>query len=128
LKGQINDDPFQDDQCRYNPRTSGATDVGYTDIEEGNEEKLKEAVATIGPISVAIDASHQSFQFYSGGMLSCQGMNSYRCIFRVVKLHLSVPSYVHLSSCNNLGTAARIFITFGIGDVFISLLVQSDFG
>jgi cathepsin L len=60
---------FQNDQCRYNPSASGATDVGFTDIEEGNEEQLKEAVATVGPISVAIDASHSSFQFYKDGML-----------------------------------------------------------
>lgn len=60
---------FQNDKCRYDPSESGATDVGFTDIEEGNEQQLKEAVATVGPVSVAIDASHTSFQFYKQGML-----------------------------------------------------------
>lgn len=53
---------------RYNPANSGAIDVGYIDIPTGNEKLLKAAVATIGPVSVAIDASHQSFQFYSEGL------------------------------------------------------------
>lgn len=56
------------DVCRYNPRNSGAEDVGFVDIPQGDEEKLKAAVATIGPVSVAIDASHQTFQFYSEGL------------------------------------------------------------
>ena len=41
--------------------------MGYTDIPEGDEDALKEACATIGPISVAIDASHESFQLYEDG-------------------------------------------------------------
>lgn len=53
---------------RYKPRDKGATDVGYVDIPEGDEEKLMIALATVGPVSVAIDASHQSFQFYSEGL------------------------------------------------------------
>lgn len=58
----------EDDKCRYNPKTSGATDAGFVDVEHGNERKLKEAVATVGPVSVAIDASHESFQLYHEGV------------------------------------------------------------
>lgn len=57
-----------DDTCRYDPKNSGATDKGFVDIPQGNEKKLKEAIATMGPVAVAIDASHQSFQFYSTGV------------------------------------------------------------
>lgn len=58
----------ENDKCRFRPSQSGATDRGYVDIPEGDEEKMKSAVATIGPVSIAIDASHQSFQFYSEGV------------------------------------------------------------
>lgn len=58
----------EDDKCRYNPKNSGATDRGYVDVESGNEDALKSAIATVGPISVAIDAAHESFQFYSEGV------------------------------------------------------------
>lgn len=57
-----------DDKCRYNPKNSGADDVGFVDLPNGDEEKLMQAVATIGPVSVAIDASQESFQFYSDGI------------------------------------------------------------
>ena len=52
----------------YNPRNNGADDVGFVDIPEGDEDKLKAAVATVGPVSIAIDASHQSFQLYAEGV------------------------------------------------------------
>lgn len=58
-----------DCRCRrYNPRNEGADDVGFVDIPQGDEEKLKAAVATVGPVSVAIDASQESFQLYSTGV------------------------------------------------------------
>merc|ERR1712217_788273 len=54
--------------CRYSPRTKGATDAGFVDIESGNEAALKFAVATQGPCSVAIQANLETFQFYSRGV------------------------------------------------------------
>lgn len=60
----------QDEKCHYNPRAAGAEDKGFVDVREGSEHALKKAVATVGPVSVAIDASHESFQFYSHGRTS----------------------------------------------------------
>ncbi|XP_030575352.1 cathepsin L1-like [Archocentrus centrarchus] len=54
--------------CRYNPQTTGATCSGYVDVMQNSEEALKEAVGTIGPVSVAIDASPLSFQLYHSGV------------------------------------------------------------
>jgi cathepsin L len=56
-----------DNQCRFKKDAVGATDTGFTDIKSKDEAALQEAVATIGPISVAIDASHSSFQLYKSG-------------------------------------------------------------
>ncbi|CAG9133299.1 Cathepsin L [Plutella xylostella] len=57
-----------DDKCRFNPKNTGADDVGFVDVPNGDEEKLMQAIATVGPVSVAIDASQESFQFYSQGV------------------------------------------------------------
>ncbi|CAF2058406.1 unnamed protein product [Rotaria magnacalcarata] len=58
----------QDGKCRFNPKTIGATDTGFVDLPPGNETALQIGIANIGPISVAIDASQASFQFYSSGV------------------------------------------------------------
>lgn len=58
----------KDGICRFKPDGVGATDTGYTDVTQGDESALKEALATVGPVSVAIDASHQSFQLYQSGV------------------------------------------------------------
>ncbi|XP_034015557.1 cathepsin L.1 [Thalassophryne amazonica] len=58
----------KDGHCRFNPATIGAKCTGYVDVKTGDENALQEAVATIGPVSVAIDASHISFQLYKSGV------------------------------------------------------------
>ena len=62
--------PYQaeDERCRFNPANVGADDSSFTDISHDDENALQEAVANVGPISVAIDASHQSFQMYRSGV------------------------------------------------------------
>jgi cathepsin L len=57
-----------DESCRFSKSNIGATDTGFTDIKTGDESDLENAIATVGPISVAIDASQDSFQFYKSGV------------------------------------------------------------
>ncbi|KAK2843699.1 hypothetical protein Q7C36_011914 [Tachysurus vachellii] len=67
-----------DGDCRFNPDTVGATCTGYVDITSEDENALQEAVATIGPVSVAIDAGHISFQLYVSGIYNepeCSSMD-----------------------------------------------------
>eukprot|EP01102_Stenamoeba_stenopodia_P022353 TRINITY_DN927_c0_g1_i2.p1 TRINITY_DN927_c0_g1~~TRINITY_DN927_c0_g1_i2.p1 ORF type:complete len:378 (-),score=95.51 TRINITY_DN927_c0_g1_i2:158-1291(-) len=54
--------------CRYTVANKAATISSFKSLPSGSESALQSASASIGPISVAIDASHNSFQFYSGGV------------------------------------------------------------
>ncbi|KAL3064852.1 hypothetical protein OYC64_000973 [Pagothenia borchgrevinki] len=58
----------QDQQCQYNPSYRAANCSSYSFLPEGNEASLKEALANIGPISVAIDAERPTFAFYRSGV------------------------------------------------------------
>jgi len=54
--------------CKYTVKYRGACIEAYHDIPSGDETALHTAIAQVGPVSVAIDASHSSFQFYNGGV------------------------------------------------------------
>jgi cathepsin L len=53
--------------CQYKASNSGGTLKSYTNVQQGDETDLMNKVAQ-GPTSVAIDASHNSFQFYTSGI------------------------------------------------------------
>ncbi|XP_017288596.1 procathepsin L [Kryptolebias marmoratus] len=57
-----------DQTCHYSSATRAVNVTGFVDISKGSEQALMEAVASVGPVSVAIDAGHSSFQFYSSGV------------------------------------------------------------
>ncbi|XP_053387369.1 procathepsin L-like [Mercenaria mercenaria] len=56
------------EKCKFDAANVGATDTGFVDVKSKSESDLQSAVATVGPISVAIDASHMSFQLYRSGI------------------------------------------------------------
>ncbi|XP_067094042.1 cathepsin S, ortholog2, tandem duplicate 1 [Osmerus mordax] len=62
--------PYQGVQgtCHYNPSYRSANCTRYSFLPEGDETTLKQAVAMIGPISVAIDATRPSFILWRSGV------------------------------------------------------------
>jgi len=58
----------EDDTCVYSVKKAVAHDTGFVSIPGGSEPDLISAIATVGPISVAIDASNESFQLYQSGV------------------------------------------------------------
>lgn len=57
-----------DGWCDPSVRTSGVHVKGYVNVTMNSEAALQQAVATIGPVAVAIDAAHEHFEYYSSGV------------------------------------------------------------
>ncbi|GFY74027.1 cathepsin L [Trichonephila inaurata madagascariensis] len=57
----------QQQDCQFNKSGVGAICTGFVDLPSGNEEALKIALATIGPISVAVNADG-GFKTYQSGI------------------------------------------------------------
>ncbi|XP_028627808.1 cathepsin J isoform X2 [Grammomys surdaster] len=70
--------PYEEKEgpCRYNSENASAYITDFVKLPP-NEIYLSVAVASIGPISAAVDASHDSFIFYNGGIYHEPNCSSY---------------------------------------------------
>jgi cathepsin L len=57
----------EDGDCAFDVKKVVTTINSYKDVQSGSENALQSAIK-MQPVSVAIDASQSSFQFYSGGV------------------------------------------------------------
>ncbi|XP_036847143.2 procathepsin L-like isoform X2 [Manis javanica] len=67
----------KNEPCKYKPEYSAANVTGFHGIP-AQEKDLEVTVANVGPISVSIDASKQTFQFYKEGIYydaNCSSQN-----------------------------------------------------
>merc|ERR1711942_224532 len=55
-------------KCLYNASNNAANLTSWVDVPHGSEADLQKSVATVGPISVGIDASRPTFHFYKKGV------------------------------------------------------------
>jgi hypothetical protein len=58
----------QDGFCRANVTAPTVRVTGYVNVTSGSEAALMAAVATVGPISISIDASLDSFGYFTTGV------------------------------------------------------------
>ncbi|XP_050293805.1 procathepsin L-like [Anthonomus grandis grandis] len=72
------DYPYEgyDNTCRFDESKMVTKVASFVDITPGSEDDLQAAVATVGPISVAVDASY--FQLYDSGVFDSQACGNSR--------------------------------------------------
>lgn len=57
----------QNGTCHYNASARAASCSRFLELPPGDEDALRDAVATVGPVAVAIDATRPSFFLYRSG-------------------------------------------------------------
>ena len=60
---------FTGGDCFYQPDKAVGEDKGYVALPAGDEHAMKAAVATVGPLSVALNSDCFAFQIYDRGVI-----------------------------------------------------------
>jgi cathepsin L len=66
----------KEEQCKFSSSRSVTKCRGYVDIPRGNEQALQAAIANVGPVAVALDASLTEFQLYRRGVFKSSKCSS----------------------------------------------------
>ena len=66
-----------DGTCKFDKSKGTSKCTGYVEVKEYSETDLANKIASYGPAAIAIDASHWSFQLYSGGIYDESSCSSY---------------------------------------------------
>jgi len=75
----------KDGKCKYDAKKAVVKVKSFEDINS-NEEQIKQALSSHGPLAVAVDAS--TWQFYSGGILTAK-----KCNFRQLNHGVTLVGY-----------------------------------
>ncbi|CAG2176625.1 unnamed protein product, partial [Oppiella nova] len=54
--------------CQFTKSKKAVSVTGVHTMQTGQEAALQNAVGSVGPVAIAIDAGHQSFQHYKSGV------------------------------------------------------------
>jgi cathepsin L len=66
----------RDQSCKANNYQTYTQVTKYVNIQSGSETGLQNAVGTVGPTAITIDASRSSFQYYTSGVYYDSGCSS----------------------------------------------------
>ena len=86
---------WQQGQCQYKADQRAANCTSFKFVTEDSEDALKEALATIGPVSVAIDATRPQFTFFRSGTFSVYT----KCSYSFVTINQEISWICMLSKC-----------------------------
>ncbi|XP_033493577.1 cathepsin K-like [Epinephelus lanceolatus] len=65
----------QNGKCRYSAKGKAGYCSNFHILPRGDEKILQAAVASVGPVAVAVNAMLQSFHLYRGGLYNAPGCN-----------------------------------------------------